>query len=244
MLPVVVSFASLGYIDLATNLLKNVKDVLQNHKFVMYCLDTETLDALQTYSSDRVEIILFERSVSKDFASYGSESFNNITKLKQEVICDGLVRYEFIHFVDSDVVFCTEPTEEYYSAYVDYDIVYQRDAPPPNEPYNPWTCTGNFVLRNTERTIQFFKTLQTYQERLQLNDQECQRQMFNDANITDIRNFPDAKLTEFPMEDFTCGYCLIHSMVDAEKIIVFHANHVQGKYEKIELLKKIGKWYS
>jgi hypothetical protein len=244
MLPVVVSFASFGYLDLTINLMRNVKDVLQKHQFALFCLDVETFNALQIYSSGRVQLILFERNVSKDLSTYGTPLFNYIMRVKQEVVWEALLRYGFIHFVDSDVVFCKEPTEEYYSAYVDYDIVYQRDAPPPNEPYHPWTCAGNFVLRNTERTLNFLKTLHSYIERFQhMNDQECQREIFNDAKITDIRNFPDAKLTEFPMEEFTCGYCITHSLVDVSKIMVFHANHVEGKAAKIDLLKKVGRWY-
>jgi hypothetical protein len=244
MLPVVISFANFGYLDFVVNILKNVQDVLKNHRFIMYCMDRELFEAVNSYSSDRIEIVLHERNVSKDLIAYGSSTpFLEMMRVKTELIIDAVIKYGYVHFVDGDVVFCKEPTEEYYSKYADYDIVYQRDAPPPNQPFHEWTCTGNFVLRKTGSTIQFLNTLRLYQGRLQMNEQECQREIFRDAKVTDIRKFPNVKLTEFPMEEFTCGYCITHSLVDPAGIMVFHANHVNGKAAKIDLLKRVGKWY-
>jgi hypothetical protein len=244
MLPVVISFANFGYLDFVVNLIKNVEDVLKKHRFIMYCMDRELFDAVQSYSSDRIEIVLYERDVTKGTIDYGnSEPFLEMMKVKTEIIRQAVIQYGFVHFVDGDVVFCKEPTEEYYAKYADYDIVYQRDAPPPNAPFHEWTCTGNFTLRHTGPTIGFLNTLRLYQSRLQMNEQECQREMFRDAKVTDIRKFPGARLTEFPMEEFTCGYCITHSLVDPARIMVFHANHVIGKAAKMDLLKRIGKWY-
>lgn len=244
MLPVVISFANVGYLDFVVNLIKNVQDVLKNHRFIMYCMDCELFEAVKSYSSDRIEIVLHERNVSKDLIAYGSSTpFLEMMRVKTELIIDAVIKYGYVHFVDGDVVFCKEPTEEYYSKYADYDIVYQRDAPPPNQPFHEWTCTGNFVLRKTGSTIQFLNTLRLYQGRLQMNEQECQREIFRHAKVTDIRKFSGAKLTEFPMEEFTCGYCITHSLVDPAGIMVFHANHVNGKAAKIDLLKRVGKWY-
>jgi hypothetical protein len=164
-------------------------------------------------------------------------------KLKMDIIIEALEKYSFIHFVDGDVVFCQEPTEEYYDAYKTYDIVYQLDAPPPNLPYNKWTCTGNFVLRNTKETHYFLNLIRKYQEKNPTNEQESQQQIFIDAGIEDIRQYPLTKLTEFPPEDFTCGFYVRENLVDTSKIMVFHANHVIGSEAKQGLLRKIGKWY-
>ena len=245
MLPVVISFANFGYLDFVVNLLKNVQDVLKNHRFVMYCMDRELFDAVQSYASDRIEIVLHQRNVTKDLVHYGSsEPFLAMMRVKTELIRDAVIKYGLVHFVDGDVVFCKEPTEEYYAKYAEYDIVYQRDAPPPNAPYHEWTCTGNFLLRNTDPTIRYLDTLRLYQGRLPMNEQECQREMFRDFKVTDIRTFPGVKLTEFPMEEFTGGFGVRDSLVDPAGIMVFHANHVVGKSAKIGLLKQIGKWYS
>lgn len=254
MLPVVISFANFGYLDFVVNILTNVREVLKNHRFVMYCMDRQLFDAVQSFASDRIEIVLYARDVTRGTVDYGnSEPFLKMMKVKTELIREAVIQYGFVHFVDGDVVFCKEPTEEYYEKYKEYDIVYQRDAPPPNSAFHEWTCTGNFTLRHTDSTIRFLNTLRLYQGRLQMNEQECQREMFRDMKVTDIRTFPGVKLTEFPMEEFTGGFGLMYEWpgtpadgrrgVDPSGIMVFHANHVVGKRLKIDLLKRIGKWY-
>jgi len=244
MLPVVISFANIGYRAFSENLLMNAQAVLKHHLLVFYCLDAALYEVLKPYASDRIQIELYAKeAVSSGFEPYNSSGFLKLTKLKMDIIAEALERYGLIHFVDGDVVFCKEPTEEYYEAYKEYDIVYQLDAPPPNKPYHVWTCTGNFVLRNTEATRRFLALLRDYQSMRAQNDQECQRQIFLDAGIEDIRCYPSAKLTEFPPEEFTCGYFVRKNLVDFDKILVFHANHVVGNEAKQELLRKIGKWY-
>ena len=244
MLPVVISTANFGYLDFVTNLLTNVKEVLKNHRFVMYCMDRELFNAVKPYSSEQIKVVLYDCNVPKHFAEYGSNgAFSAITHIKTELIRSAVQKYGFVHFVDGDVVFCKEPTEEYYAAYAEYDIVYQRDLPPSHPPYVGWACTGNFVLRNTLSTLQFLDRLLSYQKRLGMNDQECQREMFRDAKITDIRDYPGIRLTEFPMEHFAAGFVVRDSLFDFSSIMVFHANWAVGKSNKIELLKKIDKWY-
>lgn len=244
MLPVIISYANSGYRDFAENLLRNIRDAVHNHTAVFYCLDSTLYTALSPYASDRVEIRLHEQDLEANVATYGTAGFNKLTHTKVSILRDALSRFGFIHFVDADVVFCREPTVEYYSKYTDYDIVYQRDAPPPNEPFNPWTCTGNFTLRNTKNTLQFLQKIEDMQAlHPDQNDQDCQRLLFESEGIVDIRTYPNARLTEFPMQDFTCGYAVLNPFVDVREIIVFHANHVVGRDAKIALLRQMGKWY-
>jgi len=212
---------------------------------VFYCLDKALHTALQPFVTERIELVLYDDEVvTTEFTHYGnSQEFLKMMKRKLLILHDALAKYEFIHFVDGDVVFCIEPTEDYYETYKDYDIVYQRDAPPPNQPFHEWTCTGNFVLRKNERTVRFLNLIQSYQEKRPMNEQECQREIFRDSNVSDIRNYLHAKLTEFPMEEFSCGACVRDGLVKQETIMVFHANHVTGNDAKQGLLKRIGKWY-
>jgi hypothetical protein len=247
MLPVIISFGNIGYLDFCKNLLLNFNEIVKHHKIVFYCLDKLLYDALQSFVSERIEIVLHnDVEVSSNFVNFDdSPEYVAIMRQKTRIIYSALETYSFIHFVDSDVVFCKEPTEEYYEKYNEYDIVYQRDAPVPNEhyPFHEWTCAGNFVLRNTEQTRTLLKLIQSYQDKHNVNDQECQRRVFLDAGIRDIRKYPHAKLYEFPMEEFTCGYYINNAMVDPANVMVFHANWVVGNNAKRELLRKIGKWY-
>jgi hypothetical protein len=245
-LPVVISFSNYGYLDFTINFLKNVKSTLTRQKTVFYCLDSEIEQALQEFKSDLIILVKWDTTLSKQFESYHSSGFNKIMHTKTSIILDALDKYQFIHFVDADVVFCKEPTIDYYEKYRDYDVVYQNDAPPPNKPFHSWTCAGNFTLRNNENTKDLLNKIVSYEQKYpNMNDQGCQAQLFKDNGCEfDIRNYPFTKLYEFPMEEFSCGYLVKNNMIKTENIIVFHANHVIGKNEKIDLLKKINKWYN
>jgi len=244
-LPVIVSYANYGYLQFSENLLRNAQDVLKNHTLVLYCLDRQLFDALQKYVSDSIQLVLYENNnAGNGYYSYNSGGFSKLTHIKVNILSETIKKYGFVHFVDGDVVFCKEPTEEYYAKYSDYDIVYQRDAPPPNQPFHPWTCTGNLILRNTERTHAFLLALSEYQTNYPaINDQGCQMKLFEASRIVDIRTYPHARLTEFPDTEFTCGYYVRENLFDFGSIMVFHANHVTGADAKVGLLRKIGKWY-
>ena len=245
MLPVIISFANIGYLDFAQNLLRNVQDVVKHHLFVFYCMDKDLYEALQPYKSDRIEIVLYDKEVvSTQFEHYGnSAAFLQMMKIKLQILLEALDRYECVHFVDGDVVFCKEPTADYYEKYKEYDIIYQSDMPPPHPTFFEWTCTGNFVLRNTEAARAFLRLIQDYQAKSSMNEQECQRQIFRDNSILDIRQYPLARLYEFPREEFLCGALIGSNQYDPARMMVVHANHVIGNEAKRALLRKIGKWY-
>lgn len=244
MLPVIVSTANAGYGDLARNLLTNARRVLKNHRLVFYCMDQQLFDSLKNFATDRIEIRMFVASCSTAFREYNSRGFQEITHVKLQVAAAALAEFGFIHFVDADVAFLKEPTAEYHARYADYDIVFQRDmAPCEGGAYATWTCVGDMVLRNTEATRKHLDRLQEYAAKTGKNDQECQRQMFEEAGVTDIRLYPHAKFTEFPIEDFALGWVANNASHLIPNLMVFHANCVMGKQSKIDLLKKVGGWF-
>jgi len=246
MLPVVISTANFGYLDFARNLIANVRETLSAHRFVFYCMDQQLYDSLKGRATERIEIRLFNTTCDTGFQNFDSAKFIGIDRAKIQIIRSALSEFGFVHFVDADVVFFKEPTAAYHAEYADYDIVYQRDmAPSMGSAYDPWTCVGNMTLRNTEPTRAFLDTLQDYETRYpEKNDQECQRQMFRDAGVSDIRTYPHAKLTEFPMEHFTMGWVVSNQPEILKDTMVFHANYVVGKDAKIGRLKQVGKWYA
>uniref|UniRef100_A0A6C0AIV1 Nucleotide-diphospho-sugar transferase domain-containing protein n=1 Tax=viral metagenome TaxID=1070528 RepID=A0A6C0AIV1_9ZZZZ len=241
--PVIVSFANIGYRIFSENLLRNLRDKIHKHRAVFYCLDKELYDVLLPYSTDNIQVILYqETSGIKDFVDFGnSDGFRDLMRIKTDILIKAVKEYSFIHFIDGDVVFYREPPEDYYAKYSDYDIIYQGETCIPDPQFITWTCTGNFVLRNTERTITLLKLIQEYQDKHSVAEQEAQRLIFSDSNITDIRNYPHANLTEFPREEVTPG-CMVNK-IDKNRIILFHANHTVGFNNKRDILKYAGMWY-
>ena len=67
-------------------------------------------------------------------------------------------------------------------------------------------------------------------------------QIFKDAQIEDITNYPFAKLFTYEIYEYTNGYWLNNNIGTLDQTYFFHANHVVGETNKINLLKKAKKW--
>jgi hypothetical protein len=164
------------------------------------------------------------------------------------IIRDALVKYEFIHFIDCDVVCMREPT--HYESYKEYDIIFQHDAGMYTADrlhaptlHHIWCCTGNTTFRNTPATIALLDKIEEYQRIYpNKNDQECLYQYFQDINIKDITSYTLAKLYTYKIAEYTNGYWLNNNIGTLDSTYFFHANHVTGVVAKINLLKKAGQW--
>lgn len=248
MLPVIICFSNFGYKDFADNFMCNIIHKIKNHKVVYYCLDEQIYDYLiERYSNiDNIHIRRYQNNESTlDFANFGTREFAKITDVKLRLIKDALIEYNFIHVVDADIVFVREPELDYHKQYESYDIVYQNDMPYGRIPrFNTWACTGNWTLRNTEATQTFLdKISQIKMKNPDIDEQSAQHLLFANTGIKDIRKYPYAKMYEFPVSEFVCGYFITNNLIDMNRALVVHANHVIGKENKINLLRKIGYWY-
>ena len=245
-IPTIVTFSNIGYLDFAKNFILSFLVNTTNSKLDFYCLDSILYDALKAFLSEndtRVVLTLFDDKISKKFENYGSLEYNKIMATKIRVILDSLKKYSYIHFADSDIVFLKEPTEEYYSKYSEYDITFQPDCAS-LEPFALWACAGNMTIRDTPGTHNLINIIVEYQTKYpNKNDQECMYQYFLDLKLKNIREYTDAKLYEYPRQDFANGHAIQNNLVDINKIMVFHANYVVGKDPKVKLLKQVGGWF-
>jgi hypothetical protein len=227
----------------------NLSKKLKHHIFHFYCLDQKIYDYLTSkdYGELKVKFEKFYKNVSSEFESYNSKNYINLTQTKIEVIKNALEKYEFVHFIDCDVVCINEPLEEFYKDYEKYDIVFQYDCSPSDNLFLGWTCTGNMSLRKSYGTDIMLKRIEQYQNseaHKNKNDQECLYQFFKDLNWeNDIRKDNDCKNFVYPIEKYTNGYMINNDILDIKNTYFFHANHVVGSVEKIRLLKKINEWY-
>jgi hypothetical protein len=251
-LPVLITYSNYGYAPFAKNLLLNLCQTARNHKVHFYCLDTDIktyLEALDLSGLD-IQFELVTSELSRGFEAYNSAGYMKITHTKMGLIKRALERYQWVHFIDCDVVCVREPTAEYWAQWADYDIVFQYDAgfysaTRPEWPFNHiWACTGNTLFRNTAGTHALIDKIIEYQGRYpRKNDQECLYQYFQDLGIKDISKCPLAKLYTFPYEEFTNGFWVNRDIGDVSRTYFFHANHVSGSSAKLRLLRKIGMLY-
>jgi hypothetical protein len=252
--PTIISYSNDGYYDLAKNMLISLDKTVKNHKVHFYCLDELIFRKLENLDLRNIKLTLelFKNNkISKNYEKYGTVNYNLITHTKMNILRDALSKYEFIHFIDCDVVCVREPDLEHYVKYSDYDIVFQHDAGMYSQDklhaptlYHIWTCTGNTSFRNTSGTHIILDKITEYQNRyLNKNDQECLYQYFQDISIKDIRDYIPTKMFTYEIKEYTNGYWLNHNIGDLSKTYFFHANHVTGKHEKIMLLKKADHYF-
>jgi hypothetical protein len=251
-LPVLITYSNYGFLNFAENLILNLIDKVKNHKTIFYCLDkkTHTFLSKKYNNQDLIRFVLMNTNVSENYQSYGTLEYNNITHKKIDILKHSIKKYNFIHFIDSDVVCIKEPDETHYEKYKNFDIVFQYDCgymdgiKELHPLYNDWTCTGNTTFRNTEGTSKIFKIIEDYQRKNpNRNDQECLMDYFRTNGIIDIRNEPNAKLMVYPIEEYTNGYMINHKIYTLDKTYFFHANHMIGNIAKEYLLRDNKMWY-
>lgn len=254
--PVLVSYSNIGYLTFATNLLMNLEQNIKNHKVHFYCLDDLIFNELNKMKLSGILTIdlTLERlnvNVTSSFANYGTLDYNKLTHTKVTVLQKALETYNFIHFIDCDVVCIKEPSLEHYHKYSQYDVVFQHDAGFHSKTRmhasilnHIWACTGNMSMRNTAGTKRILAIIDLYQRKYKnKNDQECLYQYMMDHGITNLSNFKDANLFTYPYEEYTNGYWLNKNIGDLSQTYFFHANHVSGSHAKIQLLQKANQWY-
>lgn len=252
--PVIISYSNDGYFGFARNMLLSLDHTLTHHQVHFYCLDTDIYDKLRQIPFQQLKVtfeVWTEPALSKRFEKYGSAEYNKITHTKMNILRDALTKFNFIHFIDSDVVCLKEPTLEHYANYADRDIVFQHDAGMYTKDrlhaptlHHIWACTGNTTFRNTPGTHAVLDKITEYQIRYpNKNDQECLYQYFQDLKLTDIRNYTAAKLYTYEVAEYTNGYWLDNKIGTLDQTYFFHANHVEGSAAKIHLLRKAGQWF-
>jgi len=247
--PVIISYCNSGYHGFAHNMLISLNKTVNHHKVHFYCLDEELYEKLSQLNFPNINLtleIVNNLNTSKNFEIYGSNNYNAITHTKVDILRKALNTYQFIHFIDCDVVCVKEPLLEHYAKYSEYDIVFQHDAGMHSADklhaptlHHIWACTGNTSLRNTPGTHFILDKIQEYQIKFSnKNDQECLYQYFLDINMTDIRDFTHAKLFTYEIDEYTNGFWLNRDIGTLEKTYFFHANHVDNHYNKVQLLRK------
>jgi hypothetical protein len=243
-IPVLITYSNYGYIDFAKNLILNLANVLKRHTLHFYCLDKDTYDALSVYKYPFLILEEFENDVSSEIQSYGNTEYNRITHTKMSILRKAFELYDFIHFIDCDVVCLKEPTVSHYAKYRTYDIVFQYDYKFiknfPIRQFGSWQCTGNMSMRKNPRTLDMISKIETEQSlHPNKNDQECLKNIFVKSRLIDIRGYTYCNLYVYSSGEYANGLW----RGDTSKIYFFHANHVYGKEPKIKLLENLGQWF-
>jgi len=250
--PVIVTYSNYGYLDFAENFIKNVSKKAPNHKIIFYCLDQQIFNTLSAkYNQNNITFIKrFGDDITKEFTNYGTSSYAKLLQCKFSIIKHALETNDFILYLDCDVVFINEIKSQFYKLHKNFDIVCQSDAYPStaSNRSNIVICNGIMLIRNTEATHSFInKILKIQEEYPESHDQECVYMYFyvnNIENTNDLERITGLKLICASWNVFMAGIYVINSAgFPDDTTFLFHANHVVGKFPKIQLLKWVGEWY-
>jgi len=252
--PVLISYSNDGYFNFAKNMLISLDKTCKHHKIHFYCLDPIIYEKVKKLEFQNIQLtfeLYNEKDISINFEQYGSLHYNKITHTKMNILKNALEKFQFIHFIDCDVVCLKEPTLEHYKKYENYDIVFQHDAGMHSASHlhaptlhHIWACTGNTSFRNTIETHFLLDKIIEYQNFYKnKNDQECLYQYFLDISIDDIRKYTPTKLYTYEINEYTNGYWLNNDIGNLDDTYFFHANHVTGVVAKLNLLKKANQFF-
>jgi len=242
-----------GYAEFAMNNVLNYLQVIKsdNTRLVLTALDIQAYTVVEHFLStlsDTYDISSIELKTDVldhvNFAEFNTPAFIDIMHKKIHVIYNELLDSEIIHFFDGDVVFFKNPSELIRQSLIDYDIVFQQDAPVVHHDnrYHNYVCAGNFSIKNSEAAIQFIKEVISRLSPGQ-NDQETMYGYLNSI-CNNIKDYPYCKLDAYDQSLFQNGFDAFKEnwYMNPNKISI-HANHMVGMENKMNSIKQANAWF-
>lgn len=162
-----ITFINLAYIEFAMNFLESMKLSNSKFKLIIFCVDKEIIDKLQSYDNCYcIDAKVFLRyNVSSEKVQW--EEFEyirlNFAKLDAILYAKKMLfsqNVKYIGYVDTDIILFSDlmiTAKEYIDKYSDCDFIFQCDeAYTIDECLNPTQCpdlcAGFMVIRNRQET--------------------------------------------------------------------------------------------
>lgn len=236
-----------GYIEFAKNNLYNYVNVLEDGQttLTMVAFDKMSYDEIKSIIDEKgfvVDLRLNELGIN-DAHNFNTPGFISIDKQKTRLILEFMEDHEVTHFFDSDVYFFKNPRNLIEEKIVENDMVFQQDSPRVHNHllYSNYVCLGNFTVKNTEKSKNLIRKVIELANPRQ-NDQE----IIYEYLLTQCPNIKEYKLCTLDVYDpdlFQNGFDTFQGGFHSkpEKVAV-HANHMEGKQTKLNMLKSIGAW--
>jgi hypothetical protein len=236
-----------GYIKFTKNLIKNfiLKNFLEENILNIVCFDEDTHIELKNEIINYKNIILIDDFINdKEFHNFNSPSFIKLTYRKTYNLIELLKKEEIIYFIDSDIHFFKDPSNYIKTNLKNYDIIFQKDSPETSPTYgNLYVCSGNYCVKQSESSINFFKNLyNTFNNEL-TEQQYLHRYLLNNCSNEDITTYKDVKIGYLDPKLFQNGYDAFEAnwYLNEDKICV-HANYLFGYDKKVEAFNKMNVW--
>mgnify|MGYP000284362039 CR=1 FL=1 len=118
----------------------------------IFTLDDESYEYFNNIHHD---VVRYETNVSDEFVGQKSEGFGNLMVVKFEIIYESLKNYDYVLYIDGDIV-VKEKIMDYLISKLKYkDIVFQNDKRP-SKPNLINMCAGFMFIKSSKKTLKFF----------------------------------------------------------------------------------------
>ena len=235
--------ANKGYLHFARNLCAQFQlPFMRHHRLAVECLDEITAQALEGYGWPNVEL-LRSLDACPDFASYGTAGFTKLVNTKFWLVHGHLLRHPSVWVLDCDVAIFRDP-EPYLQPGV--DIHFQSDSRRAlRRPFARNLCTGNFALRQNERSLQFALEIARMSLTFpaQTNQWHLNRWLADQGVRNDVRSVRSCRIDVLSPELFPNGAIAFgRSFRRWPGSVIAHANFVRGATAKKQRLRTCGAW--
>jgi hypothetical protein len=231
-----ITFTSDGYTDLTKNLSTSIKQNNVDLKLNIFCLDSKSFSTNFGKNTNKVNFFdnknQFQHLKNNEMMRQDSEFFGDLMFKKFELIYESLQSFEFVIYIDSDIVVKKNFIEQIFYDFQYKDIAFQNDKRP-SKPNEINLCAGFMLIRSNKKMNKFFDPLNIPIEKFKkfkTHDQTYINKSKSKFNYNIL-----------PLETFPNGPKYYEDYMSIDPSIV-HFNYVRGE-EKIELMKKYSEWY-
>lgn len=229
-----VTFTSEGYTNITKNLLLSINKNNINYNLNIFCIDQNSFD--YEYGNKENKILFNDKPIdvlqNGEMLHQKHNSFADVMLKKFEVIHKSLDEFEYVIYVDGDVVITRDFLDYIKKFKNDNDILFQNDKRP-SKPNLTNLCAGFMIIRSNNKTRSFFDPKNGAYEEFKNYDTHDQTYINKNKDNFDFFILP---LNKFPNGPHFYKY---NSIL---KPFIIHFNYLLGE-EKIKAIKKYGFWY-
>ena len=224
-----ITFTNKGYVEYTHNLITSIQKFQSDVDLRIFTLDDESYEYFNNIHHD---VVRYETNVSDEFVGQKSEGFGNLMVVKFEIIYESLKNYDYVLYIDGDIV-VKEKIMDYLISKSKYkDIVFQNDKRP-SKPNLINMCAGFMFIKSSKKTLKFF------------NPENIDKDKFNKYTTHDQthinRNLAKFNYVSLPLNLFPNGPHYYKNF-ETLKPKIIHFNYLLGEKKKEEMIK-YNQWF-
>jgi hypothetical protein len=223
-----ITLTNTGYINYTLNCIQSLKNIKMEKQLKVYCIGNDGYSILEN-NNVLCELINDKNTNLKNFISFNSTNWSDITYYKFEILYNNLLNNKYVCITDGDIVFENNQMFDYLLNNIkDNDLLIQSEGIDTKE-----LCSGFMFIKSNKNTISFFNPLnyKMYKKDTRWNDQ-----LYINNNKHRI------KFKKLPLYLFPTGKFYYDFNKNINNPYLIHFNWIIGNNKKQKMLQ-YNKWY-